>query len=220
RGAEQILVPVQRLELGEAVALLHLVTAGAGVVPLQALQRRARQRLPVGHAASSLSADSSACAQRAIASAPVDSSGAWLTHPASGARRSANSSARPGIVLVAPGSATSRPMVATAPGIERAISWAASTNRAAAPSASERSDIGTVPAWPRLPEKTTSKPAMPAIEVTTPSGAPAEASAGPCSMWVSRKQAGGGSAQPLVGSRPRPSSAKACATEAPSASRR
>ena len=37
-------------------------------------------------------------------------------------------------------------MVATAPGMERATSCAASTNRAAAPSASERSDIGTVPA--------------------------------------------------------------------------
>ena len=37
---------------------------------------------------------------------------------------------------------------------------------------------------------------MPAIEVTMPSGAPAAASVGPCSMCASTKHAGGGSSQP------------------------
>ena len=90
----------------------------------------------------------------------------------SGARRSANSSQRSGIVFVAPGATVSRPIVATAPGSERATSCASTTKRAAAPSASERSGIGTVPAWPRRPENVSSRPAMPAIELTMPSGAP------------------------------------------------
>ena len=61
---------------------------------------------------------------------------------------------------------------------------------------------------------------MPAIELTMPSGAPAAASVGPCSMCSSTKHAGGGSSQPARGSSPSPSDANASAREMPSASRR
>ncbi len=74
----------------------------------------------------------------------------------------------------------------TAPAIPRAASWAVQIARAAAARASARIAIGTVPAWPRRPVKAISSPAMPAIEVTTPSAAPRAASTGPCSMWGSR----------------------------------
>ena len=61
---------------------------------------------------------------------------------------------------------------------------------------------------------------MPAIELTMPSGAPAAASVGPCSMCSSTKHAGAGSSQPARGSSPSPSDANASAREMPSASRR
>src|SRR5262249_37050031 len=83
RRAEQILVPVQRLQLGQPVLLPHVVAAGAWVIPLEAAQRRPGQPIPVRHDASSRSADSSTCVQAASASASVHSSGLWLTPPAS-----------------------------------------------------------------------------------------------------------------------------------------
>src|SRR6476619_3057491 len=79
RRPEQILVPVQRLELGQPVALLQLVARLARVVALEAAQRRPGQAIPVGHApASARSAGSSARTHQSTASAPVISSGAWL----------------------------------------------------------------------------------------------------------------------------------------------
>ena len=72
----------------------------------------------------------------------------------------------------------------------RACRWparsAASTNSAAAASASRRRSIGVVPAWPAWPSKARLKRVWPAIAVTTPSGRPAASSTGPCSMWTSK----------------------------------
>ena len=61
---------------------------------------------------------------------------------------------------------------------------------AAATSASRRPSIGTVPAWPAVPSTRSSPRAIPAIDVTTPSGAPARSSTGPCSTCSSRNTDG------------------------------
>src|SRR4029079_7570824 len=84
RRLEAILVPVERLELVQPVLGLEGVAAEAGVVANETAQRRPGERIPVDHAAAnSRSAASSACTPRATASAPLHSSGALLTPPAS-----------------------------------------------------------------------------------------------------------------------------------------
>ena len=62
--------------------------------------------------------------------------------------------------------------MATTPSSSRATASTALTNSAAAHSASRRSAIGTVPAWPASPVNATRARLCPAIAVTTPSGTP------------------------------------------------
>ena len=59
------------------------------------------------------------------------------------------------------------------------------THSAAAASASRRSPIGTVPAWPAIPVISIAKRLPPLIAVTTPTGRPSASSTGPCSMCSS-----------------------------------
>src|SRR3954447_21068272 len=114
---------------------------------------------------------------------------AWIARArtaSSAWRTSSVASTRPGITLTAPPGTPMRPTVATRPGSSRAICSAASTNSAAAASASWRSPIGVVPACPATPSKYSVAWLWPAIAVTTPSGTPAASSTGPCSMWTSK----------------------------------
>ena len=69
----------------------------------------------------------------------------------SGARASTETTTRPGITFVPPGSTVTWPTVATAPSIPRATSRACSTNSAASTRASSRTSIGVVPACPGVP---------------------------------------------------------------------
>ncbi len=78
------------------------------------------------------------------------------------------------------------PTVATRPSVSRANRSAASTNSAAAASASWRMVIGVVPACAASPVNVTVKRDWPKIAVTTPRGTPSATSTGPCSMWTSR----------------------------------
>ena len=120
-------------------------------------------------------------------------------------RMSSVASTRPGMTLQAPCGMPISPTVATSPGSSLAARSAASTNSAAAPSASRRRRIGVVPAWPAWPSKARLKRLWPAIAVTTPSGRPAASSTGPCSMWTSKyarmssgTSAGPGSVAPIA----------------------
>ena len=55
----------------------------------------------------------------------------------------------------------------------------ASTHSAVAASASRRSFIGTVPAWPAAPRSVTRRREKPLIAVTTPTARPSASSTGP-----------------------------------------
>jgi len=68
----------------------------------------------------------------------------------------------------------------------RAMSSIAETIRAAAASASRRSVIVTVPAWPAKPVTVTSSRSCAAMPVTVPSASPSASSTGPCSICASR----------------------------------
>ncbi len=84
-------------------------------------------------------------------------------------------------------SAVSRPTVATRPGSARPASSTASTNSASAHAASRRARHRHGAGVAGLAgEDDLGARVWPAIAVTTPSGAPARSSTGPCSMWTSR----------------------------------
>jgi hypothetical protein len=75
------------------------------------------------------------------------------------------------MTLVAPGSAVMAPTVPTRPAPSVLQNSSTATMHSAAPaSASRRSAIGTVPAWPAMPERFAASRVAPDIAVTTPTG--------------------------------------------------
>jgi len=84
----------------------------------------------------------------------------------------------------------------------RATSRMRRNSRAAFTSASSRASMGVVPAWPAAARDGLGAAHVADDALTTPSGAPASASRGPCSWWTSRNAPGsapsGAGAAPLA----------------------
>ena len=94
---------------------------------------------------------------------------------------------RPGTTLIEPCGTSSRPTVPTTSGAAAARRSRYRMISATAAAASRRLPIGVVPAWAAMPMASPTKRRLPLIDVTTPSGKPASASTGPCSMCTSTK---------------------------------
>ena len=134
-----------------------------------------------------------------------------------GSRNCTDSRARPGTMLSAPGSTSTRPVVHTVAGPASAATHALSRtpNSNSATDASRRRSIGVVPAWFCSPVNSICSARIPTIEVTTPMRSPPSSRCGPCSMWASRYPMWRSGSNRPSGSDASPTRSRASATDSP-----